>query len=115
MIVLSSLVTATTADFLNSTLLQSAPSNGVMIIEVLSSLNDATNAFAITIQQPNGDVAVNAQSISGMNPTIAGGVLDNRQSDRYEFPIAAGGHMVITLTESGTAILQIRVTFVPTV
>lgn len=112
MIVLSGIVVATTADLLNSTLLQSAPSNGVMIIEVSADLNNATNSWALTVQLPDGDTPINAQAVSGSNPSLAG-TLDNRQTDRYEFPISAGGHLVITFTETGTAILTFRVTFVP--
>ncbi len=112
MIHLASIITATTADLLNSTLLQSAPSNGVMIVELIANLNDATNSFAVTIQTPDGDTPVNAQAVSGVNPSLTG-VMDNRMSDRYEFPIFQGGHMVITFTETGTAILYSKVTFVP--
>lgn len=111
MIVLQNIVVATTADLLNSTRLQSVDRDGMMIIELIANLADATNQFTVTLQLPSGDTPVNAQLVSGVNPSLAG-VMDRRMHDRYEFPVASGGHMTITFTETGTAILFYRVTFI---
>jgi len=110
MIHLAGLVVATTADLLNSTRLQTVPSGGFITIEVIANLNDATNNFAITISLPNGDTPVDSQQVSGVNPSLAG-VMDSRMSDKYRFPVGQGGHVTITLTETGTAILYFRVTY----
>lgn len=110
MIHLAGIVVATTADLLNTTRLQTVPGNGVLTVEVQADLNDATNNFAITISLPDGETPVDAQQVSGVNPSLAG-VIDSRMSDKYRFPIGQGGHPTITLTETGTAILTFRVTF----
>ena len=54
-IVISQVITATDADILNGTRLQTVPANGVLTIELIADLNNATNNFAVTIQLPNGD------------------------------------------------------------
>lgn len=110
MIVLSALIAATTADLLNSTRLQSPPRDGILVCEFQADLNNATNNFQVTIELPDGDTPVNLQSVSGNNPAL-GGVLDRRTADRYEFPVQQGGHVTITLTENGTAILFYRIMF----
>lgn len=110
MIILSSRVTATTADLLNSTRLQSVPYNGMMSIMLLADAADATNNFTATVQLPNGDTPVDTVMVPGSNPALAG-VLDSDQWLKFSFPIAQGGHVVITLTETGTAICSYRIRF----
>lgn len=111
MIHLAALVVATTTDLLNGTRLQSPPANGVLIVQLQADLNNATNNYAATIELPSGDTPVNAQAVSGSNPSL-GGTMDARLADRYEFPVQQGGHVTITLTESGTAICYYKITFV---
>ena len=82
-----------------------------MIIQLQSNLNNATNNFVATIEDPDGHTPVTAQAVSGNNPSLDG-VMDTRTLDRYELPVAQGGHVTITLTESGTAILYYKITFV---
>lgn len=113
MIHLADIVVATTADLLNGTRLQSLPSPGVLVCEFISQFNDATNAYDLTIELPNGDTPVNVQRVSAVNPALAG-VMDSRMSDKFTFPgLAQGGHVTITLTETGTAVAYFRITFVP--
>lgn len=111
MIHLAGLIAASTADLLNGTRLQSPPRDGVLIIQFCADLNDATNNYVATIELPDGNTPVNAQAVSGSNPSL-GGTMDSRLADRYEFPVAQGGHVTIGLTESGTAILYFKITFV---
>lgn len=113
MIHLADIVVATTADLLNGTRLQSLPSPGILTCEFIADLNDASAAYDLTIELPNGDTPVNVQRVSAVNPALAG-VMDSRMSDKYVFPgLAQGGHVTITLTETGTCIAYFRITFVP--
>jgi hypothetical protein len=111
-IILQGRVTATTADLLQGTRLQTVPAGGVLTIQLQADLNNATNNFVATVQLPNGDTPLNAVSVSGNNPALDG-VLDTRTLDQYSFGITQGGHAVITLTETGTAILSYRIVYTP--
>lgn len=103
MIYESAVITATNTDVLNGTRLNAIPYNGLLTIEVQSSLASATNNFVLTIQLPGGDVPVDAQIVPGNNPAL-GGVLDERTLLRMTFPATQGGHFTVSLTETGTAI-----------
>lgn len=96
-------ITATNADILLGTRLNSIPYNGILTFEVACDLANATNSFAMTIQLPGGDVPVDAQIVPGTNPSL-GGVLDERTLFRMSFPADQGGHFNISLTETGAAI-----------
>lgn len=111
-IILQGLVSATTADLLQGTRLQTVPAGGVLTIQFQSNLNNVTNNFVASVQLPNGDTPLNAVNVSGNNPSLDG-VLDVRTLDQYSFPITQGGHAVITLTETGTAILSYRIIYTP--
>lgn len=111
-IILQAFTAATVADLLAGTRLQTVPSNGLLTFQFQADLNDATNRFVLTIQLPDGSTPINAQNVSGVNPSLAG-VLDERTLDQYSFPIAQGGHCVVTLTETGAAIVTYRIVFSP--
>lgn len=98
---------ATNTDVLNGTRLNSIPYAGIITFDFLADLSNATNNFSLTLQLPNGDVPVDTQQVLGSNPAL-GGVLDERQLMRYSFPAANGGHFVVSLTETGTAICAFR-------
>lgn len=110
MIMLSDRVIATTADLLQGTRLQTVPAGGVMTFQFIADLADATNNFVVTIQLPNGDTPLNAVLVPGVNPSLAG-VLDTDQLLQVSYPIAQGGHTVVTLTETGTAIVTYRIIY----
>lgn len=109
-IILSDSVVASTTDLLQGTRLQTVPKGGVMTFQFLADLNDASNNWALTIQLPNGDTPINAQRVPGSNPSLAG-VLDERQLFQLSYPIQQGGHVVVTLTETGTAICTYRIVY----
>ncbi len=106
------LLAATNADVMSAGRLNAIPYAGNLIIEVQSQLNDATNSYAATIQLPGGDVPVDAQNVPGTNPALAG-ILDERQLIRWAFPVARGGHVTLSLTETGTAVCAVRITLLP--
>ena len=112
MIYESGIVAATTADLLGSGRLNAIPYNGVLVIELLSQFNDATNNYTVSIQKPNGDVPIDSQVVPGCNPALAG-VLDERQLLRMSFRATQGGHFTITLTETGTAVCAWRAVLSP--
>ena len=112
MILESAVITATNADILNGTRLNSIPYNGVLTFDVLADLNNATNNFTLTIQEPDGDVPIDAQPVPGSNPSL-GGVLDDRQLFRFSMPVRQGGHVNISLTETGAAICIWRAVLSP--
>lgn len=109
-IVESALVTATTTDLLNSSRLQTVPAGGFLTIELISSASDASNNFLATVQMPNGITPLNSVLVPGSNPALAG-VMDDRQKLMITLPIEQGGHCVISLAETGTAVLMYRVTY----
>ncbi len=112
MIYETAVIVATNTDILNGTRLNAIPHNGTLTLDFQSSLADATNSYALTIQLPGGDVPVDGQILPGANPSL-GGVLDERQLLRFTFPATQGGHFTISLTESGTAIATWRAVLKP--
>ncbi len=112
MIIESAVEVATNADILAGTRLNSIPYNGTLTFDCLANLNDATNNFVLTIQEPNGDVPIDAQPVPGSNPSL-GGVLDERQLFRFTMPARVGGHINISLTETGAAIAMWRAVLRP--
>lgn len=107
MIIEAGLVTATNADLLAGGRLNAIPYNGTLTMQFLSDLADASNHFDLTIQKPNGDVPIDTQMLPGSNPSLAG-VLDSRQLLELSFPATQGGHFVVSVTETGTAVLAYR-------
>lgn len=103
---------ATNADILNGTRLNSIPYNGTLTFEFQSDLNNAANNFAVTIQEPNGDVPIDAQLVPATNPAL-GGVLDDRTLLRASFRATQGGHFNVSLTETGTALCTWRAVLSP--
>ncbi len=111
-IILSSLESATNADILQGTRLQTVPAGGVLTFELQASINENANNFAVSVQMPNGDTPLNSVRVPGSNPAL-GGVIDERQNLTVSFPITQGGHCVFSATETGTASLAWRVTYTP--
>jgi len=107
MIYESGILAATNTDVMSAGRLNAIPFNGILTIDVLSQLADATNFFTMSIQLPDGEVPVESQLVPGSNPALAG-VLDERQLARFSFPVRQGGHVVLSLTESGTAVCAYR-------
>ncbi len=106
------ILAASNTDVMSAGRLNAIPYNGTLIVEVQSQLNDATNSFALTVQLPGGDVPVDSQIVPGTNPALAG-ILDERQLARYSFPVARGGHVTLSLVETGTAVCTVRTTLLP--
>lgn len=112
MIYEGAVIVATNTDVLNGTRLNSIPYNGMLTLQFSANLADATNNWVLTIQEPNGDVPVDAQIVPGNNPAL-GGVLDDRTLLQFSFGATQGGHFVVSLTEAGTAIATWRAVLRP--
>ena len=112
-IILSSLETATNADILQGTRLQTVPAGGVLTFELQSSDNDASNYYTVSVQMPGGDTPLNATRIPAGNTSGLAGVIDERTNLTASFPISQGRHCVFSCTEAGTAELAWRVTYTP--
>ncbi len=112
MIFEQAIIVATDVDVLSGTRLNAIPYNGMLTIQVSADLANATNSWALDIQLPNGENPVSAQIVSGANPSL-GGVLDLRTLMQFSFPATQGGHFVISLTETGTAIAIWRAVLTP--
>ncbi len=114
-IILSGQVSATDADILQGTRLQTVPGPGFLLFELQSSDNDATNHYTATIQLPGGDNPMNGTRVPCGNTAGLAGVLDERTKIAARFRVNGGGHTVFSLTETGDAECTYRVTFFPVV
>jgi len=111
-IVVSGLITATTADILQGTRLQTVPRGGFLTFELIADLATAAANFTTSIQMPNGDTPLNGVLIPADSGGVTG-VMDDRQKLQITVPSAQGGHTVFGVTETGTAVLFYRVTYTP--
>jgi len=111
-IILSDVEINTNTDILQGTRLQTVPAGGIITFELQSSINDAINNFAVSIQMPNGDTPLNNVKVPGTSGGT-NGIIDERQNLTMSFPIMQGGHCVFSATESGSANLAWRVTYTP--
>lgn len=111
-IIESGFISATNADLLTSTRLQTAPSDGNMLFQVQASDNNATDNYKIDIQLPDSDVPMVAQDVP-MGPTAGLATLDDRTMLQYSADVGKGGRVVFGLTETGDAECTWRVVFTP--
>lgn len=111
-IIESGFISATNADLLTATRLQTAPSDGVMLFQVQASDNNATDNYKVDIQMPDSDVPMVAVDVP-MGPTAGLATLDERTMLQYATTIGKGGRVVFGLTETGDAEATWRVVFTP--
>lgn len=103
MIFESTLIAATNLDVLSVGRLNAIPYNGTLVLRFLADLGNAANNYVLTIQKPDGDVPVDAQTVwassAGTDMTV-----DEREVMQFTFQATQGGHFVVSLTETGTAV-----------
>ncbi len=100
-IIETSLISATNTDVLSGGRLNAIPFNGILTLQFLADLGDASNFYTLTLQEPNGDVPIDAQRV----PASGAGVdmlLDDRELFQWSGRATQGGHFVVSLTETGT-------------
>lgn len=107
MIYESLLISATNTDVLSTGRLNSIPYNGMLTLDFLADLATAAAFYSLTIQKPGGDVPVDNQLVNASS-SAADGVLDTRELMRFTFQATQGGHFVVSLTETGTAVCMVR-------
>lgn len=112
-IILSSQESATNADILQGTRLQTVPSGGVLTFELQAADNDATNNYTVSVQMPGGDTPMNATRVPGGASAGLAGIIDERLDLQATFLIAQGGHCVFSCIEVGDTELTWRVTYAP--
>lgn len=105
MIFESSIISATNADVLSVGRLNSIPYLGTLTLRFLADLGTAAANFALTLQLPGGDVPVDAQQVPA-GGTIGG--MDERLVWQMSFPAGPGGHFIVSLTETGTAVCMFQ-------
>lgn len=104
---------ASNADVLQGTRLQTAPSDGRLTFEFQASDNDATNRYTVSLQLPDGSTPLNGVRIPAGETAGLAGQLDDRRALIISTYIFAGGHVVLSFTETGDAEATWRVTFSP--
>jgi len=99
---------ATNIDVLSTGRLVTVPVGRVKV-EVQANANDATNNFTCSLTLPGGDAPWLDIMVPGSNPALTG-VMDERQLLAGTFDIIESGHLILSVTESGTALLDWRIT-----
>jgi hypothetical protein len=102
---------ATNTDVLKApSRLAAIPYNGTLILEMQAQQSDGTNQFTVTVQLPDGSTPIE-------NMIIPDGATDGalNADDKYTIavPATAGGHILVSATEGGTAVMMIRATLMP--
>lgn len=109
----SGFISATNADLLTSTRLQTAPADGIMLFQVQAADNVAANNFKMDLQLPDSDVPMIAQDVPGGGTAGLGGQLNDDYMLQFAAQIGKGGRVVFGLTETGDTECTWRVTFTP--
>jgi len=103
----SRLIEATNTDVLSVGRLNSIPYNGQLILRFLADLATSAARFVLTIQQPGGDVPIDAQLVQASSSGLDG-VMDDREVMTFSFAATQGGHFTVSLTETGTAVCMFQ-------
>lgn len=103
MIFESSVIVATNTDVLSVGRLNSIPYGGQITFLFLADLGTAAANYSLTIQKPDGDVPIDGQQVWASS-SGADGVLDEREYMKFTFNATQGGHFIVSLTETGTAV-----------
>jgi len=104
--------TATNADMLQGTRLQTVPAGGTLTFEFQNDLNVAASNYSVSIQLPGGETPMNGVAAPAATASLAG-VIDERTDLQATFAVTQGGHCVFSGVETGTVIFTWRVTYTP--
>lgn len=104
----SFLLSASDTDVLDApSRLAAIPYAGLMTIEASTTDCDATNNGVLTLQLPNGETPLQNVLIPANGVSTADAVLKTDTELMLQFPVAAGGHVLLQYTETGTVALCI--------
>jgi len=112
MIFESTNILATNTDVLSVGRLNAIPYNGTLTLRFLADLATAAAQYVLTIQKPDGDVPVDSQLVNASS-SGADGVMDDREVLQFTFEARQGGHFVVSLTETGTAVCMFQAILKP--
>ena len=110
-IIVTGLVTGTSADVLQGTRLQTVPKNGILGFELIAADNVAANSYACDIQLPDGSNPVSGMLVPGGRTAGLAGVMDTDVAFKATFQVDQGGHCVLSFTETGDTEVFWRVTY----
>lgn len=112
-IILSDQEAASNSDILQGTRLQNAPSRGILTFQMTATVAvKGTNAHLVSVQLPNGQNPVNGVLATAGDVTTEG-VLNDRTTVQFSFPVAQGGHVVFSTVLTGVSVLTWRIVFTP--
>ncbi len=100
-------ILATNTDIMSVGRLNSIPYNGKLTLRFLADLATAAAQYVLTIQKPNGDVPVDGQLVPASSSGVDGN-MDERELLQFTFDATQGGHFVVSLTETGTAVCMFQ-------
>ncbi len=100
-------ILATNTDVLSVGRLNSIPYNGKLTLRFLADLATAAAQYNLTIQKPDGSVPVDNQLVQASS-SGADGVMDDRELLQFTFDAFQGGHFIVSLTETGTAVCMFQ-------
>jgi len=112
MIFESQIISATNLDVMSVGRLNAIPYNGLLSLMFLSDLGTTIAGYSLTIQLPGGDVPVDGQAVFASGSGFDG-VLDQREAMKFSFRATIGGHFVVSLTETGTAVCMFVAVLTP--
>ncbi len=101
---------ATNTDLLANTRLLSCPAGSKLKIELQADLNTAAANYTVTLSLPGQGQAPWQDIIVPSSNSSLTGVMDERTTLSAVFDILAAGHVTISVTETGTTLLDWRVT-----
>jgi len=107
MIFESTNILATNTDILSVGRLNAIPYNGTLTLRFLADLATAAANYVLTIQKPGGDVPIDGQLVVASS-SGADGVMDERELMQFTFQATQGGHFIVSLTETGTAVCMFQ-------
>lgn len=99
----SQIISATNTDVLSAGRLNAIPYTGLLSLLFLADLGTAAANFSLTIQKPGGEVPVDGQQVWANSHAIVG-AYNELEVLKFQFQAGVGGHFVVSLTETGTAV-----------
>lgn len=109
-LVVSDLITASSTNILQSSILQTFPGPGLVTVEAESDKADGTNYFMMSLQLPDGQTPFLTQLVPANAQALAG-VLVASEQFLATYQVAQGGHAVFSATMAGTAKMIYRITW----
>jgi len=106
----SYVLTASNTDVLAApSRLAAIPQDGVLTLEMAASASDTSNYFLATLQLPSGETPFEDLTVP-YNGYAAANVIHDDTALQVELEVEAGGHVTLSLAETGTSTCLIYAT-----